>query len=109
MTVTGHVTQCHATEQDKEIDKDIEKELERDTDKSTFVADKSVPAPYEDIKNLFNAICVYIRKLPQCQKDEKSAIRARLNTYKLEDFKTLFEKAEASAFHERQKQKQLDG
>ena len=98
VTVTGHVTQCHATEQDKEIDKDIEKELERDTDKSTFVADKSVPAPYEDIKNLFNAICVSYPKVTTMSERRKSAIRARLNTYKLEDFKTLFEKAEASAF-----------
>ena len=78
------VTECHATdiEEDKEIDKDKEK---RKID-------------YVHIKDMYNDICISFPRLTVLSDKRKQAIKARLNTYTLEQFKELFEKAEASSF-----------
>ena len=82
-----HVTSrdSHATEEDKEDEKD--KELDRD---------KRVN--YQRIADMYNEICISFPKLKSLSESRKKAIKARMNTYSEEDFKTLFEKAEASDF-----------
>lgn len=80
------VTQCHATEEEKE------EELEIDIDKERERID------YQGIVNAFNAICISFPSVRTVSDSRKKAIKARLKTYKLEDLKTLFEKAEASSF-----------
>ena len=79
-SMTGQ--RCH----DTDIDIDKEKEEEREK------------IDYNGIVNAYNAICVSFPSVKTLSDARKKAIRARLKTYSLEDFKTLFEKAEASSF-----------
>jgi uncharacterized phage protein (TIGR02220 family) len=58
----------------------------------------SPPTPYSEIVNLFNSICKSYPKLTRLSEARKKAIKARLNQYSLDDFKRLFELAEASEF-----------
>ena len=53
---------------------------------------------YKGIVAAFNSICVSFPSVNALSDARKKAIKARLNTYSLDDFKTLFEKAEASSF-----------
>ena len=78
----GTVTQSHAIEEDIEEEKETEKEK----------------IDYKGITSLFNSICVSFPSVKALSDARKKAIRARLNTYTEDDFKTLFEKAEASSF-----------
>ena len=74
------------TEEDKEEDKDIEKDNKRE--KSDF----------QSVVNLFHSICISYPKIKSLSEARKKAIKARLNTYSIDDFKTVFENAEASSF-----------
>lgn len=82
--VTNHVTvrDCHATEEDKE--RELEKEKEK--------------IDYQQIADLYNDTCVSFPRLTKLSDKRKKAIRARLRTYSLDDFKKLFKMAEASSF-----------
>lgn len=71
---------CHATEEEREGEKEKES------------------IDYQGVVAAYNAICVSLPKAATLSADRKKAIKARLGTYKLGDFKTLFEKAEASSF-----------
>ena len=80
----SHVTvrDCHATEEDKERERELEKEK----------------IDYQQIADLYNDTCVSFPRLTKLSDKRKKAIRARLRTYSLDDFKKLFEMAEASSF-----------
>lgn len=69
-----------------DAEEDIEEEKERDK------------IDYKGIVAAFNSICVSFPSVKALSDARKKAIKARLNTYSLDDFKTLFEKAEASSF-----------
>ena len=96
-------TQETACNTEKEIEKDIDIELEIDTSSNEEVCKSpgSVRAtiPYRQIQEMFNSICTHF---PQCQAlsdRRKKAIKARFeNGMTIDDFKKLFEKAEASSF-----------
>ena len=47
---------------------------------------------------MYNATCVSFPQLKVLSDKRKKAIKARLNTYTVEDFKRLFEMAEGSSF-----------
>ena len=74
----------------KSLDEEIEIEKERE---------RPVTSPYEKIRELYNEICV---SFPQCtamSDARRKAIKARFASGRtLEDFRRLFEKAEASSF-----------
>lgn len=53
---------------------------------------------YQQIADMYNDTCVSFPRLTVLSDKRKKAIKARLNTYSIEDFKKLFEKAEASSF-----------
>lgn len=54
---------------------------------------------FTTIRELFNSVCGSYPRLVKMSEKRKKAIRARLRTgYTLEDFRTLFKKAEASDF-----------
>lgn len=50
------------------------------------------------IGDMYNETCVSFPRLKSLSDSRKKAIKARLKTYTVEDFKTMFEKAEASDF-----------
>lgn len=74
-------------ERDKEEDKD--KELDIDKDKKIDC---------QQIADLYNSICTSFPSIRTLSDSRRKAIKARLNTYSFEDFKTVFENAEASSF-----------
>lgn len=47
---------------------------------------------------MYNNTCVSFPKLTKLSEKRKKAIKARLNTYTVEDFQRLFEMAESSSF-----------
>lgn len=53
---------------------------------------------YQQIADMYNNTCVSFPKLTKLSDKRKKAIKARLNTYTVEDFKRLFEMAESSSF-----------
>lgn len=54
---------------------------------------------FTTIRELYNSVCGSYPRLVKMSESRKNAIKARLNTgYTVDDFKTLFEKAEASDF-----------
>lgn len=73
-----------------DAEEDIEEEKEEEKEKDKI--------DYKGIVAAFNSICVSFPSVKALSDARKKAIKARLNTYSLDDFKTLFEKAEASSF-----------
>lgn len=53
---------------------------------------------YQQIADMYNNTCVSFPRMVSLSNDRKKAIRARLKTYSIEDFQTLFSKAEESDF-----------
>lgn len=53
---------------------------------------------YQQIADLYNEICISFPKVVSLSESRKKAIKARLNTYNVEQFKEMFTKAESSAF-----------
>jgi predicted phage replisome organizer len=74
---------------------DIEEEREKDLNIKEINKEK---VDFKEIVDLFHSICKSFSSVRSITENRKKALRARLNTYKLDDFRTLFEKAEASAF-----------
>lgn len=74
-------------EKEKEKEKEIEIEIEGE--KKTN---------YQMIADMYNETCVSFPRLRSISESRKKAIRARMKTYALDDFKMLFKKAEASSF-----------
>ena len=81
------VTLGHATEEDKEIEKEIELEIE-----------KEERTDYKSLVDLYHSICKSFPAVRSLSEARKKAIKARLNTYSLEEFRTVFQNAEASSF-----------
>jgi hypothetical protein len=52
----------------------------------------------QQIVDLYHSICISFPKVRSLSDARRKAIKARLNTYTLEDFQTVFENAEASSF-----------
>lgn len=96
----NNVQNCYT---EKEIEKDIDIELEIDTSSNEEVCKSpgSVRAtiPYRQIQEMFNSICAHFPKCQALSDRRKKAIKARFeNGMTVDDFKKLFEKAEASSF-----------
>lgn len=77
----------HATEEDKD------KEEEKDIDKES-----KEKATCQQVVDLYHSICISYPKVISLSEARKRAIRARLKMYSMDDFRMLFEKAEASSF-----------
>lgn len=74
------------SEEDKEEDKEL------DIDKENKRTD------FQSVVDLFHSICISFPKVRSLSDARKKAIKARLNTYTMDDFKTVFENAEESSF-----------
>lgn len=81
-----HETACNE-EKEKEIDIEIEREIE-----------KEKRINYQEIIDLYHETCVSFPRVRTISESRKKAIRARLRTYTIEDFKKLFQTAEQSDF-----------
>ena len=77
----------HATEEDK--DKEEEKDIDKESKEKVTC---------EQVVDLYRSICVSYPKVISPSEARKRAIRARLKMYSMDDFRMLFEKAEASSF-----------
>lgn len=91
--VTLHVTQCNAAEE--EIEKEIEIDIEEELEIPVAAAEKT---NYKQILSLYNELCPSFPQIRALSDARKTAIRARLRQYSMEDFGTVFMKAEASDF-----------
>ncbi len=81
------VTQSNATEENR-----------LDKDKIRLEEDKSNKINYQMIADLYNDICISLSRVTSLSDKRKQAIKARLNKYSIEQFKELFNKAQASSF-----------
>ena len=80
------VTQSNAIDKEEEKEEETEKEVYREK------------TDYQKIIDLFNTICKSFPSVRSLSDTRKKAIKARLNTYTVDDFKQCFENAEASSF-----------
>lgn len=81
---------------DKSIEnRDRDKEIEN---RDRVSSNGKTVTPYADIVNLYNSICLSYPKVTTISDRRKQALKARLNKYTLDDFKKMFELAEASDF-----------
>ncbi len=83
------VTASHATEEDKEEEIDIDKDIE---------VEKEERIDLQSIVDLYNDICKSFPSVRSLSEARRKAIKARMKSYSLEDFKTVFENAESSSF-----------
>lgn len=81
------VTQCNATEEDKEEELDKELDIEKET-----------RIDYQQVVDLYNSICKSFPSVRSLSDARKKAIKARMKTYTIEDLKKVFQNAEASSF-----------
>ena len=97
---TYHDLYHNDNENDNENDNDIENENENGNENDVSSTGRTLhPIPYETIRKMYNEICSSYSRCNVMSDARKKAIRARMSSgYTLEDFKTLFEKAEASSF-----------
>lgn len=75
---------------------DVEEEGERDIEEDKKEKEKRID--YQLIADMYNETCVSLPRLTVLSDKRKKAIKARLKTYTIEQFRTVFQKAEASAF-----------
>ena len=79
----------HLHEQDvNSLEEDIDIEIEEEREKIN----------YQQIADMFNALCPSFSSIKSLSDARKKAIKARLKTYSVDDFEELFKKAESSTF-----------
>ena len=86
--VTGNVTVTQSNATDIEEEKEIE--IDSDIKKESITC--------QQIVDLYHSICKSFPSVRSISAARQKAIKARLNTYSLDDFRTVFENAEASSF-----------
>ena len=91
--VTLHVTLRNALEEEEEEEREKEREEEKEEER-----EKKERINYQEIVDMYNDTCVSFPTLRALSDARKKAIGARLKTYSVDDFKLMFEKAEASSF-----------
>ena len=69
-----------------------------DSDESEPPAPEKQSVSCQQIVDMYNSICKSFPSVRSLSESRKKAIKARLKTYTIEDFKTVFENAEASSF-----------
>lgn len=91
----------YSNEKDNENENDVSYH-DSSTYRQRIVDDTPAPPPKKvdckEIVDLFNSICVSFPSVRSLSDARRKAIKARLNTYSLEQFKAMFETAEASSF-----------
>lgn len=75
-----------------------EKEIEEEKDLDIDIDTKRGKTDFQSVVDLYHSICISYSRVRSLSEARKKAIKARLNTYSMEEFKTVFENAEASSF-----------
>ena len=87
-TVDSTVDSTRYLVDDAEEDKEIEEELDNKKENITC----------QQVVDLYHSICISFPSVRSLSDARKKAIKARLKTYTLDDFRQVFENAEASSF-----------
>ena len=87
--------QCNAnaTLVQQECNKNATPEIEKEID-----IEKRDRVDYQQIADMYNETCVSFPKCTALSESRKKAIKARLKTYSVDDFRKLFEKTQKSSF-----------
>ena len=85
-TCNATETQCNATDKDIEEEKDKEREVDK----------KKID--YDGIKDAYNSLCPSLPAVKSLSDARRKAIKARLNSYTVDDLNEAFMKAESSDF-----------
>lgn len=85
----GTVTECHGIDIEEDKEKDKEEDIKEIHKEKT---------DYQQIVDLFNSICTSLPSVRSLSDARKKAIKARLTTYTVDDFRQCFENAESSSF-----------
>lgn len=83
------------------IESNTEKEREKEQENKRIELEEEQEnkrIDYQAIADCYNETCVSLQKVKILSEPRKKAIKARLNTYSIDDIKTAFKKAEASDF-----------
>ena len=91
-TLPGNVTDNVTVTQGNATEEDIEEEKEIDIDK------KKESVTCKQVVDLYHSICISFPQVRSISAARQKAIKARLGTYSLDDFKAVFQNAEASSF-----------
>lgn len=83
-------SKTNVSEAEEEIEEEIETEEEKDIKKERIDC--------QQIVDLYHSICKSFPSVRSLSDARKKAIKARLKTYSIDDFRTVFENAEASSF-----------
>ena len=93
------VTLRNADRLDIDIDKDIDNILPSDEGNMLTAAQSTPRIDYKQISEMYNSTCVSLPRVTSISEARKKAIAARFHSgHTIEDFMTVFTKAEASAF-----------
>lgn len=90
--VIGQMSDKHPREIEKELDIESDIDIEKETEK------RKDRINYQQISDMYNNTCVSFPRLSKLSESRKKAIKARLQTYSVEDFQRMFEMAECSSF-----------
>ena len=86
-----HALQCNTSVTTCNTEKSRVEENREETEKEENT-------PYQQVADMYNDTCVSFPRLTVLSDARKKAIRARLKVHSLDDFKIMFQKAEASNF-----------
>ena len=92
--VIGQMSDKHPREKELEIAREIDREIEIESEERR----KTNKIDYQQIADMYNNTCVSFPRLSKLSESRKKAIKARLQTYSVEDFQRMFEMAEGSSF-----------
>lgn len=102
---TNYSTKCSTNDSTKEVQTtvqstDIDKLKQKQKSMSDDIPEKpEASVPYSTIQDLYNSVCGSYPRLEKLSEARRKAIRARMRAgYVLDDFRRLFEMAEASDF-----------
>ena len=98
-TDTHTDTQTNTQTDTEQIHRQIHRQITNKNDKNEKnEKNEKNTIPPQTIADMFNDICLSYPRLRILSEPRKAKIRTRLKNYTIDDFRTMFEKAEASSF-----------
>ena len=91
-------TSCKTNSKSNVSEADKDNKDKENKDKENKDKENKENVTCKQVVDLFHSICTSYPSVKTLSEARKKAIKARLKAYSIDDFRTLFEKAEASAF-----------